>query len=85
MQTRTIKELLELMLEHQGYFLTGLCMWSISLYHFKIINCEEEKILYRYITFHRPINLRYFNDYYWEKCDIKPRLHWIKKHIKKNS
>lgn len=89
---RSIKELLELMLKNeQGYF-RGLCNWVHNLYLSKIINLEEKFLLIRYIGNNRPSKWSSFSafksrntHFYWEYKNIKPRIKWIKKHIKLNS
>lgn len=89
---RTIKELLELMLEHQECFSAGLCQWNDRLYLNNIITCEESDELQYYINNNRPSkysSLDAYNHqhsgYYWADRNIKPRIKWLKKHIKKNS
>ena len=82
---RTIKELLELLLENQHLFDSGLCIWAFELSTECQISIQEENMLYMYIKNNRPINLRYFKGYYWPIGNIKPRIEWIKEHIKKNS
>ena len=89
---RTIKELLELMLEHQKYFSTGLCYWAESLYWYNNISLNEYLHLLKYIRSNRPSKYSSLSaykyrhcGYYWQSGDIKPRIKWIKKHIKKLS
>jgi hypothetical protein len=85
---RTIKELLQLMLEHQELFESGLCNWIFELRYQKIINIEERTSLHRFIKENRPskyssIDAFKHRDrmYYWERNNIKPRIKWLKKHI----
>ena len=87
---RTIKELLELMLENQQCFERGLCYWVSEMYSKSIIKPFEYIRLMDYICSNKPTffeNPRYYfsMSYYWKKGNIKPRLKWIKKHIKINS
>ena len=94
---RSIKELLELMLKHQDIFETGLCIWLIemcypSLPNRKLITNEEYVLLLTYINKNRPSKWSSIDafahkdsNYYWSKGSIKPRIKWIKYHIKKNS
>ena len=89
---RTIKELLELMLDHQELFYSGLCAWNISLNNKNLIGNLEYFYLQDYINTHRPSkysSLQAYNSrkyrFYWPNGDIKPRIKWLKKHIKKNS
>jgi hypothetical protein len=85
--TRPIKELFQLMLNHTNYFSFGLCQWVDNMYYANIINLDEETLLKEYITNHRPLNFKtlFNNPYYWEVGKIEPRIRWIKKHIEKNS
>lgn len=90
---RTIKELLQVMLDNQKYFTLGLCSWAKDLlYSKKLINIQEFYQLYNYVEKNRPSKFSSIsafknreNDYYWEVKDINPRIKWLKKHIKKNS
>ncbi len=86
--TRTIKELLTVMLENQQLFRVGLCFWVDYLFRIDIITDDECNNLHNYIGSNKPITLfRIFTstNYYWKLYDIKPRIKWIKRHIKKNS
>ena len=93
--SRPIKELLKLMLENEECFKPfqdGLCGWVNILYIRKIIKEEEYTVLRKYMNDNKPSIFssveRFRNrnsDYWWKMGDIKPRIKWIKKHIKKNS
>ena len=74
------------MLENEKFFTYGLCAWVNDLNMHRIINSTEWDILRKYIQDHRPwySSLLYSGDYYWTPGNIKPRIRWIKKHIKKN-
>jgi hypothetical protein len=80
---RTIKELLQLMLEHQELFSGGFCFWVRSLYWDNIMTQEERNTLDKYIKENRPKNLSWLlaDAFYWKSGNIKPRIKWIKKHI----
>lgn len=87
---RSIKELLEVLLDSQEHFSYGLCMWVNRLYKANIISYEEERCLVRYINNHRPSKFSSLDawkqrnsDFYWPKGAIEPRLAWIHKHIRK--
>ena len=87
---RTIKELLQVMLEHEKLFHTGLCSWCQDLYRHDIITYDELFSLRKYIDTNRPSKWSSFaaltyrkNIYYWRPCDIGYRIKWIKKHLKK--
>jgi hypothetical protein len=93
---RTIKQLLEVMLEHQELFESGLCAWSMYLYYTNIITVDERIILLEYIRKNKPSKYSSWSaykeqtnscriGYYWEHRDIKPRIKWVKQHIKRNS
>lgn len=83
---RTNKKLLELMLENQQLFDKGLCHWTSNMV-FTIITFDEKKKLDEYIFENKPITFyRMLNAaYWWKRGDIKPRIKWIEKHIKKLS
>ncbi|MEY2702604.1 MAG: hypothetical protein RLY43_1240 [Bacteroidota bacterium] len=90
---RNIKELLELMLENQDCFCSGgLCGWASELCLARIITCEEYHFLGEYISHNRPHKWSSYDAFkhrhevfYWTPYNIKPRIKWIKKHIKLNS
>lgn len=87
-QSRPIKELLQLMLDKPEWFSSGLCSWAATL------DIEDVAFhsLYNYIRSNRPAKytLRFgFTEqtkgYWWPYGNIKPRIKWLKYHIKKNS
>jgi hypothetical protein len=91
---RTIKQLLEVMLEHQELFRSGLCHWNSLLYNNDIITFSEKQNLSEYIRGNKASKYSSWSafreqskdfGFYWEIGYIKPRIKWIKKHIKKNS
>ncbi len=90
---RSIKELLQVMLQHKDLFETGLCNWVGTLHEKDIITESEEETLFKYIKYN---DLNYFSwsnfirghkskVYFFPCGKIKPRIYWIKRHIKKNS
>lgn len=86
---RSTKELLEVMLNNQKEFRSGLCQWSKSLHYSDIITCEEAIELISFIEANRPSKYSslsayiYRNrGYYWEQGVIKHRVKWIKQQIK---
>ena len=90
---KTTKELLELMLANPDEFRNGMCSWIMSLYFQNLISDGEYELIQDYITRNRP-SIRYpryfnivycFDAYYWPIGKIKPRIKWIKYHIKKLS
>jgi hypothetical protein len=87
---RPIKELLQIMLDNKYQFNYCLCHWSICLCHNNIITANEKDDLTQYIKDNRPSKfsslkayLSRNSPYYWEYEDIKPRIKWLNKHIKK--
>jgi hypothetical protein len=92
MKERSIKELLQLMMDNQHCFDEGLCKWVSNLYHFGKITFIESFILLNYIRYNRPFIFSSFEafwfritSYYWEPDNIVPRIKWLQYHIKKNS
>jgi hypothetical protein len=92
MKIRSIKELLQVMLDNQDLFDVGLCKWNLLLYRSGNISKYEHIMLIYYIRYNRPSmwsSVYAFknrnNAYYWVCGDIQPRVKWIKKHIKKLS
>lgn len=90
MQNRTIAELLELMIEHQGYFYQGLCIWARQMFNAKLISSSELDILTEYIKANRPSVFSSWDafkhrnkDFYWEEDNIHPRIKWINQQYNK--
>ena len=87
---RTNKELLQVFLNNQHFFETGLCLWVEILFLNDLITEEEEKYLYNLIDNNRPIFIKIKdtlkgyqkNCYYWKMGDINPRIKWLKKYLK---
>lgn len=96
---RTIKEVLQVMLQHKDKFSTGMCLWAFDLYSYGIITVWEFRSLDRYIKGNRPDYFSWTNfienysdisygassAYFFPLGKIKPRIYWIKRHIKKLS
>lgn len=89
---RSIKELLELMLENKKLFERGLCRWSSNLLNDNIMSDDEYISLRQYINRNHPKNdfidkvfrvCRKNDLYYWTAGLLYPRVRWIKEHIKK--
>jgi hypothetical protein len=87
-KNKDIKTLLQLMLDNQECFSSGLCGWASML----PLSYVDWTTLNKYIKKNRPSMfsskqafLHCFDCYYWNEGDIEPRLKWIKKHIKKLS
>lgn len=89
---RSIKELLQLMLDSKYLFKLGLCTWNYYLWDNNLINNKEYFLINKYIRRNRPSKwsgIKAFinrnSDWYWSIGDIEPRIKWLKKHIKLNS
>ena len=85
MESRSTKELLELLLQRQDLFVKGLCSWVILMHIDNQISFSEQCRLQNYIEKHPPLiyKLNIRAGYYWKVGEIKPRIKWINKHIKK--
>jgi hypothetical protein len=89
---RSIKELLQVMLDNQDDFRIGLCIWANQLAIEELIVYDEWESLRIYIDNNRPNKWSSLNAFsyrntplYWNSNNIKPRIKWIEKHIKLNS
>ena len=69
------------MLGNQTHFVTGLCELNFTLLRTKIITQKEYDSLWDYIHDNKP-NVS-STGYYWPQREIKPRIEWLNKHIKK--
>lgn len=80
-----MKEILEILLNNIGRLKTGLCGLAYVLYHDNKINLDQYDEFCLYIKKNRPINFRFWDHdlYYWKVGDKKPRIEWLKKHIKR--
>jgi hypothetical protein len=87
MKERSIKELLQLMLDNQNIFSLGLCYWATNMYGHKKISKEEYYLLSNYIRKNAPfshkINIFKSSPFYWKAGAIAPRILWLKKQISK--
>lgn len=77
-RNRSVKELLEFMLEHQGLFYSGLCSWIYSMRNKSLISDKEYCLLRDFIRANNPKNEK---GYWWEHSKITPRIKWIKTQI----
>lgn len=96
---RSIKELLQAMLGNKHLFNGTLCHWAYELFLKDIITVGEFRSLDEYIKGNRPDYFSWTNFienysgvsygrpslYFFPYGKIKPRIYWIKKHIKKLS
>lgn len=90
-KNRTIKELLQLMLDEQHLFRSGLCSWANDIFYKSKMSFGEKEILTDYIKNNRPSMFSSIDafknrktSFYWKENNIEPRIKWINKHIKKN-
>ena len=93
---KTIKELLQQLLNYieTSEYIDGLCASSRVLQITNVITFEELVVLKNYIKENKPSIFSSFNAfiqyinleaYYWTPGLKKPRIKWLKKHIKRNS
>ena len=89
---RPISELLTILLNYPEHLKRGLCSIVNIVYYSKgEITFEEHDILKEYIRSHRPSKYSSFDAFhnrdsawYWTDGKLKPRVKWLKKHIKIN-
>ena len=83
---RTNKELLQVFLDNQNFFYRGMCWWVHVLLSYDKISLEEAIYIRALIGNNKPlltkIGLQGSGGFYWKKGDIKPRIKWLKKHLK---
>ena len=89
-EPRTIKELLQLMLDNVNLIEDGLCGLQTKLRCFDIITAEERFLIHNYIDHNRPSKFSSIDAFknrgslfYWERGAKEPRIKWLKNHIKK--
>lgn len=88
---RTTKELLQLMLDNEQLFFTGMCDWICDLEESEIITYREFSHLRCYIGANEPVNnwlyrlfkiFCYTYGFWFPEGWLWPRRRWIKQHIK---
>ena len=83
MKTRTIKELLQILLDNIDCIKIArykcLCALILYLYCIDKITWKEYILIYKYIKNNIPINA--WNPYGWKPRLILPRKKWLKEHI----
>jgi hypothetical protein len=96
-ETRTTKQLLQVMLENVGFISIdechGLCALVCKLIRDEQINNREWHLLYDFIDGNRPSMFSSFEafrhsqledeGFYWDRGKAAPRIKWLKKHIKR--
>jgi len=85
---KTIKQLLQVLLDNQEYFRSGLCNWIHRLFDYNLLTHSESLILFEYINKNKPVFtwymlFHYNSSYWWKRGKIKPRIKWINKQIVK--
>ena len=83
---RTIKELLELVLENISIMRFGICSVVWDLYDDDTITLDEYNDLNDYIDANR--GSHYYRPercYFWKPGLKRPRIAWLKKHIELNT
>jgi hypothetical protein len=75
---RTMPELLNVMLENQGKFGDGLCLWAFRIYLNGLMRNDEYVSILEYIKEHRP-NKR--NLHSWKRNELQPRIDWINEQL----
>lgn len=92
-ETRSIVELLQLMLDNKDLIVTGLCELATTLWCKKIYNYEELTIIRDYIIDNKPNYNKWHiysiingtRHFYWTPQWKYPRVQWLKKHIIKKT
>ena len=75
---KTTKELLQLMLDRQDLFRSGLCGWAGNLYIEDAITSNEYNSLMKFIAIKNPASA---GNYWWKRGEIEPRIEWIKQQL----
>jgi hypothetical protein len=75
---RPPKELLQVFLDNQDIFLTGLCAWAHGMFLEGNITEEEEKYIGCLIQQHPDYNPLLL---IWEPYKIQPRIDWLKENL----
>lgn len=92
---RTKQELLQVYLDNEKLFITGLCNWTHRLYYEELITKEEASYLNTLISKKRPVKTRLQEHlnflpykyrkntlYYWKIGEIEPRIKFLKRFLK---
>lgn len=81
--TRSILELLKLLLSNIDMLERGLCHLILKLCVRNYITTKELRILRQYLIKNTPIEFEY-DDFWWPKGEKEPRRKWLKKQIEIN-
>lgn len=92
---RTKQELLQVYLDNEKLFVTGLCYWTQGLHYRELITEEEASYINTLISKKKPIRTRlqerlhflpykYRKNtlYYWKIGEIEPRIKFLKRFLK---
>lgn len=87
-QPRSIKELLQVLLDNQDLFVFGLCQWNKTCWNNGLIIYKEFLMIREYININRPDNeytrlIGFNSGYYWFPGDLEIRIRWLNEHIAK--
>lgn len=83
MTTRSIKQLLQLLLDNQQLFITGICHWRQRLYILDFITLCECDLLMKHLDSNLPPKMYgAVGEYSWPPFKIEPRIAWIETQIK---
>lgn len=92
---RSNKELLDIFLNNQRYFETGICHWVRDLFWKDLISPDEKLYLLNLIKYNPPIfkfkhyfynpdkiiKYSHIPSYYWKTGFINPRIKWLNKYL----
>lgn len=77
------EELLNVFLQNQVYFKSGLCQWSETLFSNGKITYQELIYILSVIRERKPFIAKLLGKaYYWKIGEINPRIKFLKKHLK---
>ena len=80
---RTEKELIEIMLDNEDLFVTGLCKWLHQIYFYELISFTEYEMLLFIFADNRPYTEIGIGYYWWQSGNIEPRIDFLNDLIKK--
>jgi hypothetical protein len=90
-QPRPIHVLLQVLLDNQNLFKSGLCFWTYRCFEEKLLSYDERCIVEKHIKQNPPLFYKYFkqffkepfHSFYWKENKIAPRIKWLDEQIKK--
>ena len=81
-----MKEIFEKMIANQHLFESGMCSWAQAMYIKGALTYKEYAELRDYIRNNRPkkvMAMSVLTGFWFQPCDIKPRIDWINEQILK--